>query len=78
MTDGVEERLTALVVRVEAAAAVFEREHPIVLFLRELSADMHQASTRPCPTCDPLSRKLGWAFGCTAYRQRRAAKGTPG
>jgi len=38
--------------------------------LMVLSVDMHQRSTRPCPTCKPISSLLGVPFGCDAYREK--------
>lgn len=38
--------------------------------LKVLSFDMHQKSTRPCPTCAPISSLLGAPFGCDAYREK--------
>lgn len=32
--------------------------------LRDLNADWHNRSDRPCPTCQPISDLLGEPFGC--------------
>lgn len=41
----------------------------LLYFLLE---DMHHSSTRPCPTCDPVSAVVGQEIGCTAFRRRWA------
>ena len=64
-----------------AAAAIEDRE-ALRDWLRTLSVDMHQASTRPCPTCDPITKLLGEPFGCRSYeaqvRARRNGGSTDG
>jgi hypothetical protein len=39
--------------------------------IAELSVDMHQVSSRPCPTCRKMSKAIGRPFGCYAYRAKR-------
>lgn len=41
-----------------------------------LDSDWHKTSTRPCPTCRPISHLLGQPFGCTrvAIEERERAK----
>ena len=38
----------------------------LVEAVRLLSKDMHNASSRPCPTCMVVSKVLGEPFGCEA------------
>jgi hypothetical protein len=39
--------------------------------LDAISLDMHQTSTRPCPTCKSISDTLGEPFGCRRYRREK-------
>lgn len=41
--------------------------------LRAISADMHNTSMRPCPTCEPITKVLGEPFGCYAYQAKYKA-----
>lgn len=54
---------------IQAAAQVVMR--PI---LRLLQSDPHQWSTRPCPTCAPITAIIGEPFGCDLYRQQQRPK----
>lgn len=56
---------------IDVAKLIAERAETIA---RLVEADPHQFSTRPCPTCRPVSRLLGRAFGCDA-RAEGAAQG---
>ena len=38
----------------------------LVQALGQLSKDMHGTSSRPCATCDFVSKQLGEPFGCYA------------
>lgn len=39
--------------------------------MKVMSVDMHLPSTRPCKTCDDISKKLGQPFGCYRYQQSK-------
>lgn len=52
---------------IDVAKLIVERAETIA---RLVEADPHQFSTRPCPTCRPVSQLLGRAFGCDAKRAR--------
>ncbi len=43
---------------------------PLYDLLRNLSTDMHQASSRGCQTCRDMTEKLGWSFGCYELQER--------
>jgi hypothetical protein len=62
---GLLSRLTAHGVTLAEARAT-----PLSLdvLVRRLSRDWHNRSTRPCPTCDPISETIGEPFGCAAFR----------
>lgn len=36
--------------------------------------DPHKWSTRPCPTCKPISTMIGQPFGCVRYAIERTQK----
>lgn len=38
--------------------------------LEQLSIDMHQISSRPCPTCRAMSKALKKPFGCYAWQKK--------
>ena len=42
--------------------------------LRELQADPHQWSSRPCSTCRTISAIVGKPFGCYEYQRIRALR----
>lgn len=43
----------------------------LIQVLEGLGKDMHEASTRPCATCQAISEALGHAWGCTFLSRRR-------
>jgi len=42
--------------------------------LRELQADPHQWSSRPCSTCRTISAIIGKPFGCYVYAAQHAKR----
>ena len=49
-----------------------KRPDVLVEALMVLDKDMHGTSTRPCATCDFVSKAMGEPFGC--YRKARDAR----
>lgn len=50
-------------------------EYVFGVVLDLLQADPHQWSTRPCSTCQAISKIVSRPFGCVLYKQQREPEG---
>lgn len=57
---------------IQAAARLIMKTALDVLY-----TDPHMWSTRPCPTCEPISALIGTPFGCVRYRVERQRPAQP-
>ena len=66
-------QLKQLSARVQALETHINK--PYIEAFNAISADMHAASTRPCPTCRLVTNVIGLPFGCYEFQARKKAGG---
>ena len=66
------EEIQKLIRLEEYSFRALERNAALTVALELLEADPHPFSTRPCPTCRPVSVLLGRPYGCSAKAAKAA------